>query len=165
MVKPVSEGSSVGMTKVTKIEELESAWKLAAQFDSQVIAEQFIEGEEYTVAILQGEALPVIRLETSRTFYDFEAKYSDNSETRYICPCGLSEKQENLLKNTAVQAFDSVKAEGWGRVDIMCDRAGLPWLLEVNTVPGMTDHSLVPMAAKVAGMNFDELVLRILETC
>jgi len=165
MVKPVSEGSSVGMTKVTKIEELKSAWTLATQFDSQVIAEQFIEGGEYTVAILQGKALPVIRLETPRTFYDFEAKYSDDSKTQYICPCGLSEEQDNLLKNLAIQAFDSLSAKGWGRVDIMCDRTGQPWLLEVNTIPGMTDHSLVPMAAKAAGMNFDELVLKILETC
>jgi D-alanine-D-alanine ligase len=128
-----------------------------------VIAEQFIEGEEYTVTILAGEALPVIRLQTPREFYDYKAKYQAN-DTRYICPCGLDAEAEAAMQRLALQAFEVAGVEGWGRVDLMQDGQGNNWLIEVNTVPGMTDHSLVPMAARAAGIEFDELVLRILAT-
>lgn len=164
MVKPASEGSSVGMTKVDRAEDLPSAWHTAHQFDQKILAEQWITGKEYTATILNGEVLPLIRLETpTRSFYDFAAKYQDN-QTLYHCPCGLDAETEKALQNLALHAFESVGASGWGRVDIMVDEAGNPFLLEINTVPGMTDHSLVPMAAKAAGIDFDELVCRILDT-
>ncbi len=163
IVKPAREGSSIGMSKVCEPAQLASAVRLACDADDVVIAERWISGQEYTVAILQGCALPVIRLQTSHEFYDFEAKYQSD-ETRYHCPCGLSEKAEQELQQLALEAFSVVGSNGWGRVDFMCDAEGRPWLLEVNTVPGMTDHSLVPMAAKAAGVGFDELVWRILET-
>ncbi len=163
MVKPALEGSSVGMTKVNHVDELADAVSTAAQFNCDVMAEHYIKGVEYTAAILHNIALPLIRLETPRDFYDFTAKYSD-TETSYICPVAFSRAQEKALQKLAMQAFLSIGASGWGRVDFLCDETGQPWLIEVNTVPGMTDHSLVPMAAKVAGINFDELVLRILAT-
>ncbi len=162
MVKPILEGSSVGMAKVNKIDELANAVTIATQYNCPVIAETYIKGNEYTAAILNNSVLPMIRLETPRGFYDFNAKYSDDSETKYICPCGLSNSQEQTLQNIMMQAFLAIGANGWGRVDFICDKLGQPWLLEVNTVPGMTNHSLVPMAAKQAGINFDELVLNIL---
>ncbi|MEN8216179.1 MAG: D-alanine--D-alanine ligase [Pseudomonadota bacterium] len=161
MVKPALEGSSVGITKVTTHNELAQAFKTAHQFDSLVIAEHFISGIEYTAAILQDTVFPLIRLETPRDFYDYTAKYSDN-KTSYICPCGLPPEQEQALQKLAKRAFITIGACGWGRVDFIVDSAGQAWLLEVNTIPGMTDHSLVPKAAQVAGINFDELVLRIL---
>ena len=163
MIKPALEGSSVGMTKVTHPEQLQPAWEIAAQYRCEVMAEQYITGAEYTVSILDNQALPAIRLETPREFYDFDAKYYD-AQTQYHCPCGLSPEQEQKLRALAVHAFLAVNASSWGRVDFMWDEAGQPWLLEVNTIPGMTDHSLVPMAAKAAGIEFDELVLRILAT-
>ncbi|KHD06910.1 D-alanine--D-alanine ligase [Candidatus Thiomargarita nelsonii] len=162
MVKPVLEGSSVGISKVTTVNELAQAVETALEFDCLVIAEHFVSGIEYTAAILQETVFPLIRLETPRDFYDFTAKYSDN-KTSYICPCGLPAEQEQALQNIAKQAFLSIGAGGWGRVDFIVDSAGQAWLLEVNTIPGMTDHSLVPKAAQVAGINFDELILRILE--
>jgi len=162
MVKPACEGSSIGISKVTSIEQLEPAFRLAAGHDSSVIAEQFIEGAELTAAILAGEALPLIRLETPRVFYDYEAKYSAN-DTRYVLPCGLASEQERALQRLALEAFRAVGAEAWGRVDLMLDRAGRGYCLEVNTVPGMTDHSLVPMAARARGISFEQLVTRILE--
>lgn len=163
MVKPAREGSSIGMTKVTRAEQLPEAWKQAARYDQEVLAERWIHGAEYTAAVLRGEPLPLIRLETPRDFYDYEAKYhADN--TRYICPCGLDAARERELQALALRAFEAVGASGWGRVDLMIEQDGRPWLLEVNTVPGMTDHSLVPMAARAAGIDFDELVWRILET-
>ncbi|HHB93452.1 MAG TPA: D-alanine--D-alanine ligase [Thioploca sp.] len=162
MVKPILEGSSIGMTKVNQMDELANAVTIATKYNCPVIAESYITGNEYTVAILNNSVLPMIRLETSRDFYDFNAKYSDDSETKYICPCGLSDSQEKALQNIMMQAFLAVGASGWGRVDFICDELGQPWLLEVNTVPGMTSHSLVPMAAKQAGINFDKLVLNIL---
>ena len=163
IVKPVREGSSIGMSKVEKAGELGAAWKKANEFDSTVIAEKWIIGKEYTAAIIQKQALPLIRLETPRTFYDYEAKYlADN--TSYHCPCGLDAESERLIQELALTAFETVDASGWGRVDLMLDEDNRPWLIEVNTVPGMTDHSLVPMAAKAAGMDFDELVWKILET-
>jgi D-alanine-D-alanine ligase len=161
-VKPVSEGSSVGMSKVQRdAEELKAAYETAAQYDAVVIAEQFVQGQEYTVAILNGKALPAIRLETPRDFYDYAAKYQENT-TQYLCPCGLDAATEQRMQALALQAFDSVGADKWGRVDIMRNAAGDFYLLEVNTVPGMTDHSLVPMAAKAAGLSFEALVGEIL---
>jgi len=161
MIKPVLEGSSLGMSKVERGEELIPAWRQAAQYQGEVIAERWIEGAEYTVAILGQQALPVIRLETGNAFYDYEAKYQSD-ETRYHCPCGLSADDEARLQRLALSAFNAVGASGWGRVDVMCTEEGTPWVIELNTVPGMTSHSLVPMAAKAAGMDFDELVCRIL---
>jgi len=161
MVKPVNEGSSIGMTKVRKGAELGDAHALAAKYDSLVIAEQFIEGEELTIGVLGGEALPAIRLETPRDFYDYEAKYVAD-DTRYILPCGLPEDEERRIARESLRAFDTLGCRGWGRVDLMVDRSGKPYFLEVNTSPGMTDHSLVPMAARHAGIPFDELCVRIL---
>ncbi|MCR6650612.1 MAG: D-alanine--D-alanine ligase [Cellvibrionaceae bacterium] len=161
MVKPCHEGSSIGMAKVSSADELAKAYANASQYDSVVLAERYIQGAEYTVAILDGVALPPIKLETHHQFYDFSAKYQAN-DTRYICPCGLPAESETRLKNLALAAFQTVGAEGWGRVDVMADAQGEFYLLELNTVPGMTDHSLVPMAAKAAGYSFTDLVLAIL---
>lgn len=160
-VKPVREGSSLGTTRVELSENLENAWRTAAKFDDEVMAEPWVEGDEYTVAILAGEALPVIRLDTPREFYDYAAKYEAN-DTSYHCPCGLDEETEERLQMLALKAFNALGARAWGRVDLIMGGNGQPWLLENNTVPGMTDHSLVPMAAKQAGIGFDELVWRIL---
>ena len=162
MVKPALEGSSIGMSKVHNADDLPAAFEKAGGF-GPVLAEQFIQGEEFTVAILDNRALPPIRLETTHDFYDFDAKYIAN-DTRYHCPCGLPSQAEADLKALALAAFRAVGARGWGRVDVMRDAEGRFWLLEINTVPGMTDHSLVPMAARVAGMDFETLVWRILET-
>jgi D-alanine-D-alanine ligase len=163
IVKPATQGSSVGMSKVEQATDLPAAYEAAARIESSVFAEAWISGREYTVAILQGRALPAIRIETPRTFYDYEAKYF-RDDTRYFCPSGLSVPAEQHLANLAVAAFDAVEAGGWGRADFMMDTTGRPLLLEVNTVPGMTDHSLVPMAARAAGIDFDELAWRVLET-
>jgi D-alanine-D-alanine ligase len=161
MVKPAHEGSSIGMARVKTAQELADAFQNAAKYDGSVIAERLIVGSEFTVAILDGEALPPIRLETDHTFYDFNAKYIAN-DTRYICPCGLDAEKEAELKQLALDAFDAVGCEGWGRVDVMADKFMNFYLLEVNTLPGMTSHSLVPMAAKARGLRFSELVLTIL---
>jgi D-alanine-D-alanine ligase len=161
MVKPAHEGSSVGMAKVTTAAALQSAYAGAARYDAVVIAERCIVGAEFTVAILNGRALPPIRLETDNVFYDYEAKYISN-DTRYICPCQLPAEKDVELQALALAAFNSVGCRGWGRVDVMQDVAGNFYLLEVNTVPGMTSHSLVPMAAKAAGIDFDRLVAAIL---
>ena len=163
MVKPAHEGSSIGMARVEDPRALEIAWRVAKEYDSLVLAERWIQGPEYTCAVLGREVLPPIRLETPHAFYDYDAKYRADS-TRYICPCGLPEAEEVRIKQLALDAFDAVGASGWGRVDLMIDGSGQPFLLEINTVPGMTDHSLVPMAARVAGIDFESLVLRILET-
>ena len=161
MVKPALEGSSIGMSKVDEVEELPAARQQAAAFKGKVLAERWIEGREYTVAILGDTPLPAICLETPRDFYDYEAKYQAN-DTRYLCPCGLASEEEQRLQRLALAAFQALGAEDWGRVDIMCTQDGTPFVIELNTVPGMTDHSLVPMAAKAAGIDFDHLVLRIL---
>jgi D-alanine-D-alanine ligase len=161
MIKPAHEGSSIGMCKVMKAEELPQGYTTAATYDSEVIAERWITGSEYTIVILGDRALPVIRLQTDRNFYDFEAKYQSN-DTQYLCPCGLPEAKEKELQALALEAFRIVGARGWGRIDAMMDEQGQFWLLEVNTVPGMTDHSLVPMAARAEGMAFQQLVLTIL---
>lgn len=161
IVKPVLEGSSIGMSKVKKESELIPAWEKAQQCGGTVIAEEWIEGAEYTAAILGEEVLPMIKLETPHEFYDYDAKYEAN-DTQYICPCGLSQEEESQLVGLMKKAFSSVGAKMWGRVDFIIDADNKPWLIEVNTVPGMTDHSLVPMAAKQAGMDFKELVMQIL---
>jgi D-alanine-D-alanine ligase len=161
MVKPANEGSSIGMSKVRRAEDLEEAFALAVNYDDAVIAEKFIEGAELTGGILGETALPLIRLETPRDFYDYQAKYVSD-DTRYILPCGLDADKEREVQALGLAAFRALGCRGWGRVDLMLDRQGQPWFLEVNTSPGMTDHSLVPMAARHAGIPFDELCVRIL---
>ena len=163
-VKPAREGSSIGMSKVTGPGTLKAAYETAAEHDALVLAEKFIDGAEFTVGILGNRALPLIRLQPAKekAFYDFEAKYLRN-DTRYHCPAGLPEAQEMALRQLALDAFRLIGGHGWGRVDVMLDSLGNPYLLEVNTSPGMTDHSLVPMAARVAGLDFDALCLKILE--
>lgn len=163
ITKPVTQGSSIGMTKVTDVQQLPAAFELARRYDPVVMAERWITGKEYTATVLLGCPLPLIRLETPRGFYDYDAKYISN-DTRYICPCELPEAEEQRIQTLATRAFSALGASGWGRVDVMCDAQGNPWLLEVNTVPGMTDHSLVPMAARAVGISFEELCWRILET-
>lgn len=163
IVKPALEGSSLGTNKASDLKELAWAWQEAKRYRCPVFAERWIDGREYTAALLQEEALPLIRLETPRTFYDFEAKYRADS-TRYLCPCGLASDEERRLQELAQRACEVLSVTGWSRVDLFLDRQGSPWLIEVNAVPGMTDHSLVPMAARAAGIEFDELVWRILET-
>lgn len=161
MVKPANEGSSIGMSRVNSAAALETAFQLAAQYQGDVLVEQLIVGGEYTIAILDGEALPPIKLETNHSFYDFSAKYIAE-DTRYLCPCGLSPEKEQELKTLALNAFNTVGCRGWGRVDVMADAQQNFYLLEVNTAPGMTSHSLVPMAAEAVGLSFAELVLTIL---
>lgn len=162
MVKPSLEGSSIGMSKVVDAEDMMVAWKQAEACGSSVIAEKFIQGDEYTAAVIDNRILPMIRLETARDFYDYQAKYQAE-DTRYHCPCGLEPELERQLGELILKAFDAVQGKGWGRVDFMLDEFVNPWLIEVNTVPGMTDHSLVPMAAKQAGMSFEQLVMDILK--
>ncbi|PCH65503.1 MAG: D-alanine--D-alanine ligase [Gammaproteobacteria bacterium] len=163
IIKPVNEGSSIGMTKVNSADELLAAIELAAKFDAEVMAERWIHGAEYTVAVLDNTALPMIRLKTPHEFYDFEAKYQANT-TEYLCPCGLSEQDELQCQQLALKAFNGLRMKGWGRVDLMQDTDGEFYLLEANSVPGMTDHSLVPMAAKQFGLSFEDLVWQILQT-
>ncbi len=163
MVKPNREGSSLGISKVRTADELQKAWQQARQFDDAVFAERCIEGKELTAGILGKQVLPLIHIETPRDIYDYEAKYVLDT-TRYHCPSRLDPALESVIQNIAREAFDLIGCSGWGRVDFMLDRTEKPYVLEVNTVPGMTDHSLVPKAAKQAGIAFDELVLRILET-
>jgi D-alanine-D-alanine ligase len=163
IVKPATQGSSVGMSKVLTAAELPAAYQAAARIETAVFAEPWITGKEYTVAVLQSRALPAIRIETPKSFYDYEAKYF-RDDTRYFCPSGLSVPAEQHLAHLALAAFDAVGASGWGRADFMMDTTGRPLLLEVNTIPGMTDHSLVPMAAQAAGIDFDQLVWHVLET-
>jgi D-alanine-D-alanine ligase len=161
IVKPAHEGSSIGMAKVESLDALIAAWQDAARYDSQVLVEQWIAGPEYTIAVLRGEVLPPIGLGTPHTFYDYEAKYLAD-DTQYRIPCGLSAEKEAELKDLTARACEAVGTQGWARADVMQDANGQFWLLEVNTVPGMTDHSLVPMAARAAGLDFQQLVLAIL---
>lgn len=161
IVKPVLEGSSIGMSKVLDEDDLIPAWKIAVECGGTVIAERWVNGDEYTAAVLSDRILPMIRLQTPHEFYDYEAKYQSD-DTQYIFPCGLSEEEESEFASMMLCAFKAVDASGWGRVDFMMDENNRPWLIEVNTVPGMTDHSLVPMAAKHAGISFEQLVLEIL---
>jgi D-alanine-D-alanine ligase len=162
MVKPACEGSSIGMRPVENADQLKNAWLHAASFDSVVIAEPLLEGEEYTVAVLGNKALPSIRIRSEEVFYDYKAKYFSD-ETSYFCPSGLGEDREEEIRQLSLDAFNSLGCIGWGRVDLMVDRQGNFQLLEVNTVPGMTSHSLVPMAAAASGIDFDQLVLQILQ--
>ncbi|HSH07666.1 MAG TPA: D-alanine--D-alanine ligase, partial [Burkholderiales bacterium] len=162
MVKPVCEGSSLGMSKVREAAALDEAYALAVNYDAVVMAEKFVEGAELTVGILGDDALPIIKLETPRDFYDYQAKYVAD-DTRYILPCGLPPARERELQALSREAFAALGCRGWGRVDLMLDAAGAPYLLEVNTAPGMTDHSLVPMAARAVGLSYPDLCLRILE--
>ena len=161
IVKPAHEGSSIGMAKVSSVEELIAAWKDAANYDSQVLVEQWIHGPEFTVAVLRDQVLPPIALGTPHSFYDYDAKYLA-SDTQYRIPCGLDAAKEQELIDLTARACDAIGIAGWGRVDVMQDEQGRFWLLEVNTAPGMTDHSLVPMAARAAGLDFQQLVLAIL---
>ena len=163
IVKPAREGSTIGLSKVTRPGDVEAAYRKAAQHDQLVIAEKFVAGPEVTVSILDDDALPLIRIEAPGGNYDYHAKYF-SEETRYFCPSGIGATLERRIQELALRAFQVVDCRGWGRVDVMIDDKGEPWLLEVNTVPGMTGHSLVPMAAKAAGLSFDDLVIRILES-
>lgn len=163
IVKPAREGSSIGMRKVQTSQELQESYIYAKEFDGLVLAEKWISGAEFTVAIVNGEALPPIGLKTTHSFYDYDAKYQA-TDTTYLLPCGLSAEKEQELKDLALRAFQVLGCEGWARLDVMQDAEGNFWLLEANTAPGMTDHSLVPMAAKAAGMDFTTLVLKLLQT-
>ena len=162
MVKPASEGSSIGMSKVRSAAGLDEAYALAANYDHVVIAEKFIDGTELTAGILGDQVLPLIKIETPRNFYDYEAKYIAD-DTRYIVPCGLPAARERDMQALCLKAFRALGCRGWGRVDLMLNRQGRPFVLEVNTVPGMTDHSLVPKAARAVGMSYEDLCVRILE--
>lgn len=163
MVKPAHEGSSLGMSKVNSASELKKAWQEASQYDNRVLAERYIKGAEFTVSLVDKQALPVIGLQTSHDFYDYSAKYV-TGDTRYLLPSGLEDHQQQALQKLALDAYQAVGCEGWGRVDIMVDEQQQPWLLEVNTSPGMTDTSLVPQAAAYTGMSFRELVLKLITT-
>jgi len=163
IVKPAGEGSSLGITRVDAERDLPQAWDDARRYGRDVFAERWVTGAEYTVGLLDDEALPLIRVETPRAFYDYDAKYRA-TDTCFHCPCGLDSATETELRSVAYQAFEAVGCQGWGRVDLLRDANGESWLIEVNSVPGMTDHSLVPMAARAAGIEFDELVWRILLT-
>ena len=162
-VKPAEEGSSIGVSRVDHADDLVKAWESAGGYNSPVFAENWIVGNgEFTCAVLNGVALPIIRMETDMAFYDYEAKYL-RDDTRYFCPSGLPEAEEMRFRGLCEDAFKSLGAKGWGRVDFVVDADNNPWLLEINTVPGMTNHSLVPMAAKTAGISFEELCWLILE--
>ncbi len=162
IVKPSREGSTIGLTKVARARDMEAAYRKAAEFDDMVLAEEFIAGAEVTASILGDQVFPLIRIEAPGGNYDYQAKYFSD-ETRYFCPSGLPPAQEGRIQALALRASRILDCRGWGRVDVMLDPKGEPYLLEANTVPGMTGHSLVPMAAKVAGIPFDDLVVRILE--
>jgi D-alanine-D-alanine ligase len=164
IVKPVQEGSSIGITKVRAAADLDEAYALAVNYDPAVIAERFVEGPEYTASILADAALPLIRIEAPEGKYDYQNKYFTD-DTKYLCPCGLPAPKETQIRSLALKAFHSVGCTGWGRIDLMLDAEERPWLLEVNTSPGMTGHSLVPMAARAVGMSYEDLCVKILEGC
>jgi len=163
VVKPSSEGSSIGVFIIENRKDYYEALEKNKKISEDNIIEQYIDGDEYTVAILDNLALPSIKLKPSGKFYDYEAKYN-SSETKYICPSGLDKDQEDEIKKISVNCFNILKCKGWGRVDLIIDKEKNPWIIEINTVPGMTEHSLVPMAAKENNMNFNELVLKILDS-
>ncbi len=164
IVKPANEGSTLGLTKVSSVSQLPAAYELAAKkYHDIALAEKFIDGPEYTASIVTDEALPLIRIDAPKGNYDYQNKYFTN-DTKYLCPCGLEQAEEDRLKALSLQAFHLLGCAGWGRVDLMLDAQRRPWLLEANTSPGMTDHSLVPMAARAKGISFEQLVVRILET-
>lgn len=160
-VKPATEGSSIGMSRVDAPDQLHAAWQAASRYGESVLAERFVAGDEYTAAVLGDRVLPMLRIESAGSFYDFHAKYEADT-TRYHCPCGLAPDEEQRLAALCLDAFRATGARGWGRVDFMLDDDGQPWFLEINTVPGMTSHSLVPMSAAAAGIDFENLVERIL---
>jgi D-alanine-D-alanine ligase len=162
-VKPAGLGSSIGISKVKTAEELDAAVALARQYGAITIVEKEVKGAEYFAGVLDGVGLPLVRISTPREFYDYTAKY-ESDETQYFCPCGLDEATEAGLRAKSLEAFELLGASGWGRVDFLLDDQGEAWFLEVNTTPGMTDHSLVPQAAAAIGVDFDDLVWRILET-
>jgi D-alanine-D-alanine ligase len=162
-VKPVNEGSSIGIGGAETVSELMEAWHRASQYDNRVIAESWIKGREFSVSLLDEKVLPVIELKSPNKFYDYEAKYISD-KTEYICPADLSKADTAILQQMSLEAYRALGCSGWGRVDAMQDAKGQFWLLEVNTAPGMTSHSLVPMAAKAQGLDFDALVMRILHT-
>ncbi|WP_296829857.1 D-alanine--D-alanine ligase [Thiomicrospira sp.] len=163
IVKPCHEGSSIGMRKVYTLDELQQAVEFAQQYDSEVLIERWITGREFTVAVLNAQVLPTIELKTTHDFYDYSAKYQSN-DTQYICPCNLSQNLQNQIDQLVLRGFDVLGAKGWGRMDLLVDDNHQAWLIELNTVPGMTDHSLVPKAAKVMGLSFEQLVVEILKT-
>lgn len=163
IIKPSHEGSSVGMAKVNNVDELIAAWQSALTYDAEVLVEEWVTGAEFTIAVVDNQVLPPIRLATPHTFYDYDAKYKA-TDTIYQIPCGLDEEKEKELQALTLKACQLINIEGWGRVDVMQDQQGNFYLLEVNTAPGMTDHSLVPMAAKAIGMDYQQLVLTILAT-
>ncbi len=161
IIKPAREGSTIGLSKIYQMQDIEQAYRQAAEHDDLVLAEEFIEGIELTAAILGDRALPLVKIEVSGDLYDYQAKYLSD-ETHYFCPCGLPEEQERAIQEQALLAYQTLGCEGWARVDLILSRTGGFYFLEANTSPGMTSHSLVPMAASAAGMEFDELVLNIL---
>ena len=163
VIKPTSEGSSIGVYIVENREDLKNAILNNKKISDDIIAEQYIEGIEYTVAIFNKIALPVIKLIPPGQFYDYVAKYN-SVDTKYICPSGLDENTETKLQNTSLKSFEVLNCNGWGRVDIILDKNNKPWVIELNTVPGMTEHSLVPMAAEAENIGFNDLVLKILDT-
>ncbi|UCH47933.1 MAG: D-alanine--D-alanine ligase [Betaproteobacteria bacterium] len=162
IIKPAREGSTIGLSKVNDANEFEAAYREAAKYDPLVMAEQYIDGPELTAAILEDESLPLVRIEAPGHNYDYNAKYFSD-ETKYFCPSGIAPDLEDRIKRLCADAYRIIGCSGWGRVDVMLDGDDQPWILEVNTVPGMTGHSLVPMAAKATGLSFDQLVMRILE--
>ncbi len=162
IVKPAREGSTIGLSKIHSEQELMTAYQLAAQHDSLVLAEEFIEGAELTVGILGETPLPLVKIEVAGELYDYQAKYLSD-DTQYFCPSGLPEAQENAIQAQALQAYQVLGCEGWGRVDLILSASGQFCFLEANTSPGMTSHSLVPMAAKTAGISFEDLVMKILD--
>lgn len=163
MVKPAREGSSIGVAKANSADDVDRAWHDALEFDDIVIAERFVRGGEYTIGIVGRNALPIIRVETPSGFFDYHAKRAANP-ANYFCPSGLDTAREESYKNLALKAFEALGAKGWARVDMMADEQGKPWLIEINTLPGMSDQDLIPMAAKAAGIEYDDLVLSILES-
>lgn len=161
MIKPAHEGSSLGMSKITRVEQFDAAYAKASQYDRSILAESFVQGAEFTASLVGDQALPLIGLKTSHDFYDFDAKYAAK-DTEYLLPCGLSTAEEQALQQLSLKAYKALGCEGWGRIDLMVDAQNQPWLLEVNTSPGMTATSLVPQAAAFKGQNFQALVLEIL---
>lgn len=160
-IKPIADGSTLGVTKVKSVEDIPQAIELASQFNGGVMAERWIQGRELTIGILDGQALPILEIITKREFYDYQAKY-ESDDNQYIVPDDFSPELVNLLQGLAVKAFKITGCSGWGRVDILLDQENLPWLIDLNTIPGMTEHSLVPKAAQHIGLSFDDVVMKIL---
>jgi D-alanine-D-alanine ligase len=162
IVKPVKEGSSIGVTRVRAASDLDEAYAAAVNYDRAVMAEKCIEGPEYTASVVDDRPLPLIRIDAPEGNYDYQNKYFTD-DVKYVCPCGLPAKKEESIQSIALDSFKALGCTGWGRIDLMLDGSGEPWLLEVNTAPGMTGHSLVPMAAKAVGISYEDLCVKILE--